>query len=147
VFGLVTLGLGWALFWLAWPASIVWAIVYYGASLGGPHSATVGMRMLDLELRTGMGHQVISCSARPMPYCSGDDLVPVAAGVLVGLFNGRRGCCTTSSWEPWLSTTRSRTQPQPRGLLRAKHRLTVASRRDAGELLRRPDDQRDPTLA
>src|SRR4051812_39570178 len=29
VFGLITLGLGWALFWLAWPASIVWAIVYY----------------------------------------------------------------------------------------------------------------------
>src|ERR1700750_627997 len=39
VFGLVTLGLGWALFWLAWPASVIWAIVYYGASLGGPHSA------------------------------------------------------------------------------------------------------------
>src|SRR4029079_10356740 len=34
VFGLVTLGLGWALFWLAWPASVVWAIVYYGATLG-----------------------------------------------------------------------------------------------------------------
>src|SRR5207244_7368893 len=52
VFGLITLGLGWALFWLAWPASIVWAIVYYGASLGGPHSATMGMRVMDLELRT-----------------------------------------------------------------------------------------------
>ena len=29
VFGLITLGLGWALFWLAWPASILWAILYY----------------------------------------------------------------------------------------------------------------------
>ena len=37
VFGLVTLGLGWALFWLVSPASIVWAIVYYGASIGGQH--------------------------------------------------------------------------------------------------------------
>ena len=46
VFGLITLGLGWALFWLAWPATIIWAIVYYGSSLGGPHSATVGMRMI-----------------------------------------------------------------------------------------------------
>jgi len=34
VFGLITLGLGWALFWLAWPATIVWAIVYYGACFG-----------------------------------------------------------------------------------------------------------------
>ena len=35
VFGLVTLGLGWALFWLVSPASVIWALVYYGASLGG----------------------------------------------------------------------------------------------------------------
>src|SRR4051795_1040353 len=35
VFGLITLGLGWVLFWLAWPATVVWAIVYYGASIGG----------------------------------------------------------------------------------------------------------------
>ncbi len=55
VFGVVTLGLGWALFWLAWPASVVWAIVYYGATLGGPHSATIGMRVMDLELRTWYG--------------------------------------------------------------------------------------------
>src|SRR5205807_7055937 len=44
VFGVVTLGLGWTLFWLISPASVIWAIVYYGASLGGPHSATLGMR-------------------------------------------------------------------------------------------------------
>src|SRR5260370_2689426 len=52
VFGLITLGLGWALFWLAWPATVVWAIVYYGASIGGPHSATMGLRVMDLGLRT-----------------------------------------------------------------------------------------------
>src|SRR3974377_641190 len=50
VFGLVTLGLGWALFWLVSPASVIWALVYYGATLGGPHSATIGMRGL------GTGH-------------------------------------------------------------------------------------------
>jgi len=49
VFGLITLGLGWLLFWLVWPASVIWAIIYYGASLGGPHSATLGMRAMDLE--------------------------------------------------------------------------------------------------
>src|SRR3981081_3886245 len=55
VFGLITLGLGWALFWLAWPATVIWAVVYYGASLGGPYSATMGMRAMDLELRTWYG--------------------------------------------------------------------------------------------
>src|ERR1700676_4344401 len=55
VFGVVTLGLGWALFWLVSPASVIWALIYYGASLGGPHSATVGMRVMDLELRTWYG--------------------------------------------------------------------------------------------
>ena len=72
VFGLITLGLGWALFWLAWPATVVWAIVYYGASIGGPHSATMGMRVMDLELRTWYGAaRGISCSEPPMPCCSG----------------------------------------------------------------------------
>src|SRR3981189_1206019 len=55
VFGLITLGLGWLLFWLVWPASVIWAIIYYGASLGGPHSATLGMRVMDLEFRTWYG--------------------------------------------------------------------------------------------
>src|SRR5438874_7898480 len=43
IFGVVTLGLGWALFWLIWPASVIWALIYYGSSLGGPRSATLGM--------------------------------------------------------------------------------------------------------
>lgn len=55
VFGLLTLGLGWALFWVVSPASVIWAIVYYGTSIGGPHSATLGMRLMDLELRTWYG--------------------------------------------------------------------------------------------
>ena len=54
-FGLVTLGLGWALYWILSPASVLWALVYFGVTLGGPHSATVGMRMMDLEMRTWYG--------------------------------------------------------------------------------------------
>jgi uncharacterized RDD family membrane protein YckC len=91
VFGLVTLGLGWALFWLAWPASIVWAIVYYGASLGGPHSATVGMRVLDLELRTGYGapgYFVLGATHAVLFWVTISFLSPLV--LLVGLFNGRR---------------------------------------------------------
>src|SRR4051812_49828623 len=48
VFGVITLGLGWMLFWLAWPATIVWGIVYYGASIGGGQLATPGGAAQDL---------------------------------------------------------------------------------------------------
>ncbi len=54
-FGIVTLGLGWALYWLLPPASVIWAIVYFGVTLGGPRSATIGMRVMDLEMRTWYG--------------------------------------------------------------------------------------------
>ena len=30
IFGLITLGLGWVLFWLLSPATVIWAICYYG---------------------------------------------------------------------------------------------------------------------
>src|ERR1700709_207479 len=91
VFGLITLGLGWALFWLAWPATVVWAIVYYGASIGGPHSATMGMRVMDLELRTwygASGYFVLGAMNAVLFWISVSFLTPLV--VLVGLFNGRR---------------------------------------------------------
>jgi uncharacterized RDD family membrane protein YckC len=91
VFGVITLGLGWVLFWLAWPASVIWAIVYYGASFGGPHSATVGMRVMDLELRTfygAPGYFVLGAMHAVLFWVSISFLSPFV--VLVGLFNGRR---------------------------------------------------------
>jgi len=91
VFGLLTLGLGWVLFWLAWPASVIWAIVYYGASLGGAHSATLGMRVMDLELRTfygAPGYFVLGAMHAVLFWVSVSFLTPLV--VLVGLFNGRR---------------------------------------------------------
>ena len=54
-FGIVTLGLGWALYWLLPAASVIWAIAYFGLTLGGPSSATIGMRVMDLEMRTWYG--------------------------------------------------------------------------------------------
>jgi uncharacterized RDD family membrane protein YckC len=54
-FGIVTLGLGWALYWLLPAASVIWALVYFGGTLGGPRSATIGMRVMDLEMRTWYG--------------------------------------------------------------------------------------------
>lgn len=91
VFGVVTLGLGWTLFWLVSPASAIWALVYYGASLGGPHSATVGMRIMGLELRTWSGlpgNFLLGASHAILFWLSVSILTPFV--VLVGLFNGRR---------------------------------------------------------
>jgi uncharacterized RDD family membrane protein YckC len=55
VFGIVTLGLGFALYWLLPAATVIWALFYFGATLGGPASATPGMRVMELEMRTWYG--------------------------------------------------------------------------------------------
>jgi uncharacterized RDD family membrane protein YckC len=91
LFGLITLGLGWVLFWLAWPASVVWAVVYYGACLGGPHSATLGMRVMDVELRTwygAPGYFILGAMHGVLFWISISFLSPLV--LLVGLFNSRR---------------------------------------------------------
>jgi uncharacterized RDD family membrane protein YckC len=91
VFGVVTLGLGWGLFWLISPASVIWAIVYYGASLGGPHSATLGMRALSLELRSWSGAPgtfVLGAAHAVLFWLSVSFFTPLI--LVVGLFNGRR---------------------------------------------------------
>jgi uncharacterized RDD family membrane protein YckC len=91
LFGLITLGLGWALFWLAWPATVIWAVVYYGTSIGGPQSATMGMRVMDLELRTWYGQPgyfVLGATHAVLFWVSVSFLTPLV--LLIGLFNGRR---------------------------------------------------------
>jgi uncharacterized RDD family membrane protein YckC len=91
VFGVVTLGLGWALFWLVSPVSIVWALVYFGSTLGGPHSATLGMRVMDLEMCTwygAPGYFVLGAMHAVLFWVSFSFLSPLV--VLVGLFNRRR---------------------------------------------------------
>ena len=52
---IVTLGLGVVLYGLVPAISTIWALLYYGLTLGGPRSATIGMRMMDLEMRTWYG--------------------------------------------------------------------------------------------
>jgi uncharacterized RDD family membrane protein YckC len=54
-FGIITLGLGFALYWLLPAATVIWALFYFGASLASPASATIGMRVMDLEMRTWYG--------------------------------------------------------------------------------------------
>jgi uncharacterized RDD family membrane protein YckC len=70
---------------------VIWAVVYYGACIGGPHSATIGMRVMDLELRTwygASGYFVLGAMHAVLFWMSISFLTPFV--VLVGLFNGRR---------------------------------------------------------
>jgi uncharacterized RDD family membrane protein YckC len=55
VLGVFTLGLGWFLLPLVWP---VVAILYEVLTKGGPASATPGMRMVGIELRTLAGERL-----------------------------------------------------------------------------------------
>ncbi len=91
VFGLVTFGLGWALFWLLSPASIIWALTYYGYTLGSPASATLGMRVMEIEMRTWYGapaYFVLGAVHAIVYWVSVSVLSPFI--LLVGFFNGRR---------------------------------------------------------
>jgi len=91
VIGLVTLGLGWALFWLLSPASVVWALFYYGMTLGGPASATFGMRVMDIEMRTWYGapaYFVLGAAHAIVYWISVSVLSPLI--LLVGFFNARK---------------------------------------------------------
>ncbi len=58
IFGLITFGIGWLLFWLLSPLFVIWAVIYTGSTLGSPASATIGMRAMDLELRIWNGQKM-----------------------------------------------------------------------------------------
>jgi len=91
VLGIVTLGLGWALFWLLSPASIIWALVYYGLTMGSTASATIGMRAMDIEIRTWYGapaYFLLGAVHAIVYWVSISVLTPFI--LLVGLFNTRR---------------------------------------------------------
>ncbi|MBY0382290.1 MAG: RDD family protein [Xanthobacteraceae bacterium] len=109
VFGIVTLGLGWALFWLVSPFSVIWALVYYGASLGGRHAATVGMRILGIHMETLSGNRpyfLLGVAHAIAYWVSVSFLTPLV--VIVGLFNRRKqllhdlvlGTVVVNSWRP-----------------------------------------------
>jgi uncharacterized RDD family membrane protein YckC len=90
VFGLVTFGLGWALFWLMSPGSVLWALVYYGITLGGPASATLGMRAMDIQMRTWYGapaYFVLGAVHAIVFWISISVLTPLI--LVVGLLNAR----------------------------------------------------------
>jgi uncharacterized RDD family membrane protein YckC len=76
---------------LYWPLIVVWALCYYGFSFGSPASATVGMRVMDLEMRTWYGspaYFVLGAVHAIVFWLTISFLTPLI--LLVGFFNQRR---------------------------------------------------------
>ena len=91
LFGLITFGLGWLLFWLLSPISVIWALAYYGFTLGSPASATIGMRAMEIEMRTWYGapaYFVLGAVHAVVFWVTVSVLTPFI--LLVGFFNPRR---------------------------------------------------------
>jgi uncharacterized RDD family membrane protein YckC len=91
IFGLMTLGLGFFLFFIYGPIAVVWALLYYGMTLGSPASATLGMRVMDLEMRTWYGapcYFLLGAVHAVAFWLSVSFLTPFV--LLVGLFNARK---------------------------------------------------------
>ncbi|MEP9379017.1 RDD family protein [Aquabacter sp. CN5-332] len=91
VFGIVTLSLGWMLFPVLGPAFVIWAIWYNAVTLGSPASATLGMRAMDLEMRTWYGapcYSLLGAVHAVAFWVSMSVFTPFV--LLVALFNGRR---------------------------------------------------------
>jgi uncharacterized RDD family membrane protein YckC len=91
VFGLLTLGLGWALYFFITPGWVIWALFYYGLTLGSPASATLGMRAMGIEMRTWYGgplYFVLGAVHAVVFWVSVSVLTPFI--LIVGLFNGRK---------------------------------------------------------
>jgi uncharacterized RDD family membrane protein YckC len=88
--GLVTFGLGWALLALVYPGTVIWALAYYGLTFGSPASATLGMRVMEIEMRTWYGapcYFVLGAVHAVAFYVSVSALTPLV--LLVCLFNAR----------------------------------------------------------
>lgn len=91
VFGFLTFGFGWALYGLIGPASILWALAYAGLTLGGPRSATLGMRAMGIEMRQLDGAPmtpVLAVISIVLFWVANSLLTPLVA--IVGLFNSRK---------------------------------------------------------
>ncbi len=93
VVGIVTFGLGFLFYALLWPTMVIWAIAYYGLTLGGPASATIGMRAMDIEMRAWHGspaYFVLGAVHAVVFWITVSAITPLV--LLVCLFNNRRRC-------------------------------------------------------
>jgi len=86
-----SVALGWFLFWLWWPAAVIWAVIYYGITLGSPQSATVGMRVMNIQMRTWYGapsYFLLGVTHAILFWLTVSLLTPFI--LLVGFFSTRR---------------------------------------------------------
>src|SRR4051794_9058295 len=91
IVGLVTLGLGWVLYWLLSPPSSILAIWHFGLTFGSPASATLGMRVMDIEMRPWYGapaYFVLGAVHAIAYWFTVSFLTPLI--LLVAFFNPRR---------------------------------------------------------
>ena len=89
VFGVITLGLGWLLFFL--PIVPIVSIVYVAVTMGSPAQATYGMRLANIRLVRTNGERVDGAFAAfhsILFWLSVTVLTP--AVLLIGLFTDRR---------------------------------------------------------
>src|SRR5262245_31586526 len=76
---------------LFWPLIVIWAICYYGFTFGSATSATIGMRVMDLEMRTWYGapaYFVLGAVHAIAFWLTVSYLTPLI--LLVAFFNHRR---------------------------------------------------------
>ena len=87
IFGLITLGLGFHLF----PLLSLVPIAYSTLLIGGPDSATWGMRMMDVQVRSWSGERPSLIQALVMTLLFyGTIMITWFFGFLVVFFNARR---------------------------------------------------------
>jgi len=92
---IATLGIAGILFALLsplyWPLIVVWAVCYYGFTFGSAASATVGMRVMDLEMHTWYGspcYFVLGAVHAIVFWITVSFLTPLV--LIVGFFNDRK---------------------------------------------------------
>jgi uncharacterized RDD family membrane protein YckC len=93
VIGVVTFGLGFIFYALLTPMMVLWALFYYGITLGSRHSATIGMRAMDIEMRTWYGspaYFVLGAVHAVVFWITVSVFTPLI--LLVCFFNERRRC-------------------------------------------------------
>jgi uncharacterized RDD family membrane protein YckC len=87
--GIVTLGLAWLLFGLVFPAV---GLGYNALTIGGPNSATIGQRMMGLEVRMWFGGKVTPLIAAFHALMFWFSLVVFCPILLWAFFDPRKRC-------------------------------------------------------
>ena len=86
-----SLKMDWTLLWLLAPLSAVGALIYYGMTIRGPASATIGKQTAGIEVRTWYGtpcYHELGAAHGFLFWVLAAALTPLV--LAVGLFNLRR---------------------------------------------------------